>query len=199
MLKLSKKLKTLIVCRYYTHNELFRDDVMLKTFKITIVPLMFLLITGCGLSTTPYVTSNHTIYKKVAHQADPMPIVQPANPVTIKSEVVDVPSVVKEEVDGPIPGTEKIIMRADSILNSEKSCHKIMTLGLAISEDYSQAMTSLKNRAFLVGGNALAILKLYEDHDAFAAATSNMKVDVNKSHVTANNVSGIVANIYQCI
>ena len=172
---------------------------MLKNLKITILPLLCLLISGCGLSTTPYATSNHTIYKKVAHQAEPNPIVQATKPITIKSEVVDVPSAVKKEVDGPIPGTEKIIMRADSILNSEKSCHKIMTLGLAISEDYSQAMTSLKNRAFLVGGNALAILKLYEDHDAFAAATSNMNVDVNESHLTANNVSGLVANIYQCI
>lgn len=172
---------------------------MLKNLKITILPLLCLLISGCGLSTTPYATSNHTIYKKVAHQAEPIQEIHASNPVTIKTEVVDVPSAVKKEVDGPIPGTEKIIMRADSILNSQKSCHKIMTLGLAISEDYSQAMTSLKNRAFLVGGNALAILKLYEDHDAFAAATSNMNVDVNESHLTANNVSGIVANIYQCI
>ena len=172
---------------------------MLKNLKITILPLLCLLISGCGLSTTPYATSNHTIYKKVAQQAEPLPVIQATKPVTIKSEVVDVHSAVKKAVDGPIPGTEKIIMRADSILNSQKSCHKIMTLGLAISEDYSQAMTSLKNRAFLVGGNALAILKLYEDHDAFAAATSNMNVDVNESHLTANNVSGLVANIYQCI
>lgn len=128
-----------------------------------------------------------------------MPIVEVTQPVTIKTEVVDVPSAVKKEVDGPIPGTEKIIMRADSILNSEKSCHKIMTLGLAISQDYSQAITSLKNRAFLVGGNALAVLKLYEDHDAFAAATSNMAVEQKESHITASNVSGIVANIYQCL
>ena len=90
-------------------------------------------------------------------------------------------------------------MRADTILNSEKSCHKIMTLGLAISEDYNQAMTSLKNRAFLVGGNAIAVLKLYEDHDAFAAATSNMTVEQKENHITASNVSGIVANIYQCL
>jgi hypothetical protein len=172
---------------------------MLNTLKITFVPLMCLLMVGCGLSTTPYATSNHTIYKKVAKQADPVPELQATNPITIKTEVVDVPSAVKKEVDGPIAGTENIIMSADSILNSEKSCHKIMTLGLAISEDYRQAMTSLKNRAFLVGGNALAILKLYEDHDAFAAATSNMNVDVNESHLTANNVSGLVANIYQCI
>ncbi|RCL76916.1 MAG: hypothetical protein DBW68_06640 [SAR116 cluster bacterium] len=172
---------------------------MLNTLKITFVPLMFLLITGCGLSTTPYATSNHTIYKKVAQQAEPLPVIQATKPVTIKSEVVDVPSAVKKEVDGPIPGTEKIIMRADSILNSEKSCHKIMTLGLAISEGYSQAMTSLKNRSYLVGGNAIAVLKLYEDHDAFAAATSNMNVEVKENHITANNVSGLVANIYQCI
>ncbi len=156
-------------------------------------------MTGCGLSTTPYATSNHTIYKKVAQQAEPLPVIQATEPVTIKSQVVDVPSAVNKAVDSPIPGTEKIIMRADSILNSEKSCHKIMTLGLAISEDYSQAITSLKNRAFLVGGNALAVLKLYEDHDAFAAATSNMTVEQKESHITASNVSGIVANIYQCL
>jgi len=139
---------------------------MLKNLKITILPLLCLLISGCGLSTTPYATSNHTIYKKVAHQAEPIQEIHASNPVTIKTEVVDVPSAVKKEVDSPIPGT---------------------------------AMTSLKNRAFLVGGNALAILKLYEDHDAFAAATSNMNVDINESHLTANNVSGLVANIYQCI
>ena len=160
---------------------------------------MCFLITSCSLSTTPYTTSNHTIYKKVSQQAEPMPIVEVTQPVTIKTEVVDVPSAVKKQADGPIPGTEKIIMRADSILNSEKSCHKIMTLGLAISQDYSQAITSLKNRAFLVGGNALAVLKLYEDHDAFAAATSNMAVEQKESHITASNVSGIVANIYQCL
>ena len=172
---------------------------MLNTLKITFAPLMFLLITGCGLSTTPYATSNQTSDKKVSKQAEPMPIVEVTQPVTIKTEVVDVPSAVKKEVDGPIPGTEKIIMRADSILNSEKSCHKIMTLGLAISQDYSQAITSLKNRAFLVGGNALAVLKLSEDHAAFAAATSNMAVEQKESHITASNGSGIVANIYQCL
>ena len=172
---------------------------MRKILNITIFSFMCFLITSCGLSTTPYSTSNHTIYKKVAQQAEPMPTAQAPNPVTIKSEVVDAPSVSKTEFDSPIPGTEKIIMRADTILNSEKSCHKIMTLGLAISEDYSQAMTSLKNRAYLVGGNAIAVLKLYEDHDAFAAATSKMNVEGKENHITANNVSGLVANIYQCI
>ncbi len=186
--------------RYIAYIKIFLEFVvMLKILKITIVPFMCLLITGCSLSTTPYATSNHTIYKKVAQQAEPMPTVQATSPVTIRSEVVVTPSTEKKEIDSPIPGTEKIIMRADSILNSEKSCHKIMTLGLAISQDYNQAMTSLKNRAFLEGGNALAILKLYEDHDAFAAATSNMNVEAKDKHITASNVSGIVANIYQCI
>ncbi len=159
-----------------------------------------LFLAACSLSTTPYTTSNHTIYKKVAQQAEPVEAAyQQPSPVTIKTDVVDNPQPPKKEFDQPIAGTEKIIMRADSILNSEKSCHKIMTLGLAISEDYNQAMTSLKNRAFLVGGNAIAVLKLYEDHDAFAAATSNMTVDQKESHISASNVSGIVANIYQCI
>ena len=185
--------------RYYSVINFLESIVMLKFSKIIIVPFMCLIITGCGLSTTPYATSNHTIYKKVARQAEPMPVLEIPQPVTIKSEVVETPLATKKEIDSPIPGTEKIIMRADSILNSEKSCHKIMTLGLAISEDYSQAITSLKNRAFLVGGNALAVLKLYEDHDAFAAATSNMNVEVNENHITAKNVSGLVANIYQCI
>ncbi len=147
----------------------------------------------------PYTTSNHTIYKKVAQQAEPNEVVSQPSPVIIKTDVVDSPQPPKKEYDQPIPGSEKIIMRADSILNSEKSCHKIMTLGLAISEDYNQAMTSLKNRAFLVGGNAIAVLKLYEDHDAFAAATSNMTVEQKESHISASNVSGIVGNIYQCL
>ena len=86
---------------------------MLKNLKITILPLLCLLISGCGLSTTPYATSNHTIYKKVAHQAEPIQEIHASNPVTIKTEVVDVPSAVKKEVDSPIPGTEKIIMRAE--------------------------------------------------------------------------------------
>ena len=60
-------------------------------------------------------------------------------------------------------------------------------------------MASLRNRAYLVGGNAIAVLKLYEYHDAFAAATSNMNVEGKENHITANNVSGLVANIYQCL
>ena len=67
---------------------------------------------------------NHTIYKKVAQQADPVEVVSQPNPVTIRTDVVDNPQPPKKEFDQPIAGTEKIIMRADSILNSEKSCHK---------------------------------------------------------------------------
>ena len=172
---------------------------MIKTQRMISFLVAPFLLAACSLSTTPYTTSNHTIYKKVAQQAEPTEVVSQPSPVTIKTDVVDNPQPPKKEFDQPISGTEKIIMRADSILNSEKSCHKIMTLGLAISEDYNQAMTSLKNRAFLVGGNAIAVLKLYEDHDAFAAATSNMNVEGKENHITANNVSGLVANIYQCI
>ena len=172
---------------------------MIKTQRMISFLVAPFLLAACSLSTTPYTTSNHTIYKKVAQQAEPTDVVSQPSPVTIKTDVVDNPQPPKKEFDQPIPGTEKIIMRADSILNSEKSCHKIMTLGLAISEDYNQAMTSLKNRAFLVGGNAIAVLKLYEDHDAFAAATSNMTVEQKENHITASNVSGIVANIYQCL
>ncbi|GIS17092.1 MAG: hypothetical protein CM15mP117_25240 [Alphaproteobacteria bacterium] len=54
---------------------------------------------------------------------------------------------------------------------------------MAISEDYNQAMTSLKNRAFLVGGNAIAVLKLYEDQ-AFAG---NLKYDVGQKKVHYQN------------
>ena len=176
-----------------------RDKVMIKTQRMISFFVVPFLLAACSLSTTPYTTSNHTIYKKVAQQAEPAEVVSQPSPVTIKTDVVDNPQPPKKEFDQPIPGSEKIIMRADTILNSEKSCHKIMTLGLAISEDYNQAMTSLKNRAFLVGGNALAVLKLYEDHDAFAAATSNMTMEQKESHITASNVSGIVANIYQCL
>ncbi len=176
----------------------YRDGDMFKFERLIFVPAL-LLIAACSLSTTPYATSNHTIYKKVAQQSEPIQVQQTTNQVTVKTNVVDMQTMPKQNYDEPIAGSEKIIMRADSILNSEKSCHKMMTLGLAISQDYNQAITSLKNRALLIGGNAIAVLKLYEDHDAFASATTSIEVQSSDENAAASNVSGIVANIYQCL
>lgn len=172
---------------------------MFKNLRVMFVLCLFLVLSGCSLSTSPYATSSHTIYKKVAQQADPVVNQEIANPVTLKSDVVDFNSSPDKNYDEPIKGSEKIIMRADAILNSEKQCHKIMTLGLAISQDYSQVITSLKNRAYLIGGNAIAVLKLYEDHDAFVSGTTGIPKVEGSSSQGSQNVSGLVANIYQCI
>ena len=74
---------------------------MIKTQRMISFLVAPFLLAACSLSTTPYTTSNHTIYKKVAQQAEPTEVVSQPSPVTIKTDVVDNPQPPKKEFDQP--------------------------------------------------------------------------------------------------
>ena len=76
----------------------------------------------------------------------------------------------------PIDGISNISFHADRILRMDKKCTKMLRLNYASNVNYSEAVIGLKNRALLIGGNAVSIVGWAENSHA----------------------SGLTGNIYMC-
>lgn len=76
----------------------------------------------------------------------------------------------------PIHGIENISLHADRSLRLEKSCTQILKLSYSSNINYAEVIMGLKNRALLMGGNAVAIVGWAENSTA----------------------SGMVGKIYMC-
>ena len=83
-----------------------------------------------------------------------------------------------EVADGiiPIDGIGHISFHADRKLRMNKVCTKMLRLNYASNVNYSEAVIGLKNRALLIGGNAVSIVGWAENSQA----------------------SGLTGNIYIC-
>ena len=76
----------------------------------------------------------------------------------------------------PVKGIKYVSLHPDRLLRDERSCTEVIKLSYASNINYSEAIIGLRNRALLVGGNAISIVGWAE------SATS----------------SGLVGKIYLC-
>ena len=79
-------------------------------------------------------------------------------------------------MDSLLKGIENISLHADRSLRLEKSCTQILKLSYSSNINYAEVIMGLKNRALLMGGNAVAIVGWAENSTA----------------------SGMVGKIYMC-
>ena len=76
----------------------------------------------------------------------------------------------------PVRGIKYVSLHPDRLLRDEKTCTEVIKLSYAANINYSEAIIGLRNRALLVGGNAISVIGWAE------SATS----------------SGLVGKIYLC-
>ena len=76
----------------------------------------------------------------------------------------------------PVKGIKYVSLHPDRLLRDEKTCTQVIKLSYASNINYSEAIIGLRNRALLVGGNAISVVGWAE------SATS----------------SGLVGKIYLC-
>ena len=76
----------------------------------------------------------------------------------------------------PVKGIKYVSLHPDRLLRDERNCTEVIKLSYAANINYSEAIIGLRNRALLVGGNAISIIGWAE------SATS----------------SGLVGKIYLC-
>ncbi len=58
----------------------------------------------------------------------------------------------------PVKGSKYVSLHPDTLLRDERSCIETIKLSYASNINYSEAIIGLKNRALLVGGNAISII-----------------------------------------
>ncbi|MDC3076048.1 DUF4156 domain-containing protein [Paracoccaceae bacterium] len=58
----------------------------------------------------------------------------------------------------PVKGINYVSLHPDRLLRDARSCTKVIKLSYASNINYSEAIIGLRNRALLVGGNAISIV-----------------------------------------
>ena len=58
----------------------------------------------------------------------------------------------------PVKGIKYVSLHPDRLLRDERSCTEVIKLSYASNINYSEAIIGLRNRALLVGGNAISII-----------------------------------------
>ena len=58
----------------------------------------------------------------------------------------------------PVKGIKYVSLHPDRLLRDERSCTEVIKLSYASNINYSEAIIGLRNRALLVGGNAISIV-----------------------------------------
>ena len=58
----------------------------------------------------------------------------------------------------PVRGIKYVSLHPDRLLRDEKTCTEVIKLSYAANINYSEAIIGLRNRALLVGGNAISII-----------------------------------------
>ena len=76
----------------------------------------------------------------------------------------------------PLRGVSRVSLHADRVLRMEPSCAQILKLAYSSNINYSEAIIGLRNRARVMGGNAIAVVGWAETSSA----------------------SGLVGKIYMC-
>ena len=58
----------------------------------------------------------------------------------------------------PVKGIKFVSLHPDRLLRDERTCTQVIKLSYASNINYSEAIIGLRNRALLVGGNAISIV-----------------------------------------
>ena len=58
----------------------------------------------------------------------------------------------------PVKGIKYVSLHPDRLLRDERTCTQVIKLSYASNINYSEAIIGLRNRALLVGGNAISIV-----------------------------------------
>ena len=103
--------------------------------RLLVLFLIGLIITGCQ-GTNPYGLTTASLGEKVVSSAT---------------------GVAGEGVT-PVKGIKYVSLHPDRLLRDEKTCVQVIKLSYASNINYSEAIIGLRNRALLVGGNAISIV-----------------------------------------
>ena len=66
----------------------------------------------------------------------------------------------------PIEGISNVSLHADRSLRLESTCTQVLKLAYSSNINYSEVIMGLKNRALLMGGNAIALVGWAENRSA---------------------------------
>mgnify|MGYP001399530441 FL=1 len=103
--------------------------------RLLVLFLIGLIVTGCQ-GTNPYGLTTASLGDKVVSQAT---------------------GAAGEGVT-PVKGIKYVSLHPDRLLRDEKTCTQVIKLSYASNINYSEAIIGLRNRALLVGGNAISIV-----------------------------------------
>ena len=103
--------------------------------RLLVLFLIGLFISGCQ-GTNPYGLTTASLGEKVVSQAT---------------------GAAGEGVT-PVKGIKYVSLHPDRLLRDEKTCTQVIKLSYASNINYSEAIIGLRNRALLVGGNAISIV-----------------------------------------
>ena len=103
--------------------------------RLLVLFLIGLFISGCQ-GTNPYGLTTASLGEKVVSQAT---------------------GAAGEGVT-PVKGINYVSLHPDRLLRDEKTCVQVIKLSYASNINYSEAIIGLRNRALLVGGNAISIV-----------------------------------------
>ena len=103
--------------------------------RLLVIFLIGFFISGCQ-GTNPYGLTTASLGDKVVSQA-----------VGAAGEGVT-----------PVRGIKYVSLHPDRLLRDEKTCVQVIKLSYASNINYSEAIIGLRNRALLVGGNAISIV-----------------------------------------
>ncbi len=103
--------------------------------RLLVLFFIGLFISGCQ-GTNPYGITTASLGEKVVSQA----------------------SGVAGEGVSPVKGIKYVSLHPDRLLRDERTCTQVIKLSYASNINYSEAIIGLRNRALLVGGNAISII-----------------------------------------
>ena len=103
--------------------------------RLLVLFLIGLFISGCQ-GTNPYGLTTASLGEKVVSQA----------------------TGAAGEGITPVKGIKYVSLHPDRLLRDEKTCVQVIKLSYASNINYSEAIIGLRNRALLVGGNAISIV-----------------------------------------
>ena len=81
----------------------------------------------------------------------------------------------------PVAGTRFVSFHADRVLRRNRSCTQILKLRLVQKLNYMNTIVELKNRAILMGGNAVSLVN-WRESSGSTGLVGNIYICKNKSY-----------------
>ena len=81
----------------------------------------------------------------------------------------------------PIEASKYVSMHADRTLRLNRSCSQVLKLQLVQSKSYQDTMIELKNRAVIMGGNAVSLVQ-WQEKSSVTGLLGNIYICTDKSY-----------------